>query len=53
VSRSDDERLVDIHEAASEIEALVAGGREAWDQDRIKRLAAERCWRSLARPLAP
>jgi uncharacterized protein with HEPN domain len=42
VSRSDDERLADIREAALEIEALVAGGRDAWDADRVKRLAVER-----------
>jgi uncharacterized protein with HEPN domain len=42
VSRTDDERVADILEAAAEIEALVAGGREAWDADRVTRLATER-----------
>jgi uncharacterized protein with HEPN domain len=42
VSRSDDDRIADILEAAAEIETLVAMGREAWDQNRVYRLAVER-----------
>jgi uncharacterized protein with HEPN domain len=42
VSRTDDERIADILEAASEISAVVARGRNAWDEDRIAQLAVER-----------
>lgn len=42
MSRSDDERVTDILEAAEEIAVLVQPGREMWDQDRIRRLAVER-----------
>lgn len=42
MSRRDDERLADIREAAAEIAMLVAAGRDAWDSDRVKRLAVER-----------
>jgi uncharacterized protein with HEPN domain len=42
VSRSDDERVADILEAAAEIAAVVGRGRVAWDADRISRLAVER-----------
>lgn len=42
MSRSDDERLADILDAAAEIEALVSDGRQAWDADRVRRLAVER-----------
>ena len=42
MSRSDDDRLADIREAAAEIGALVAAGRDAWDADRVTRLAVER-----------
>jgi uncharacterized protein with HEPN domain len=42
VSRSDDERVADILEAAAEIEALMAAGRDEWDRDRTRRLAVER-----------
>jgi uncharacterized protein with HEPN domain len=42
VSRSDDERVDDIVEAASEIMAIVADGREAWPRDRVRQLAVER-----------
>jgi hypothetical protein len=37
VSRADDERIDDIVEAASEIAAIVATGREAWETDRVSR----------------
>jgi uncharacterized protein with HEPN domain len=42
VSRSDGERVDDIIEAASEIVAIVAAGREAWESDRVRQLAVER-----------
>jgi uncharacterized protein with HEPN domain len=42
MSRSDDERVADIIEAAAEVGALVAPGREEWNQDRTRRLAVER-----------
>jgi uncharacterized protein with HEPN domain len=42
VSRSDDERLADILDAAAEVAALMADGREAWEADRVRRLAVER-----------
>jgi uncharacterized protein with HEPN domain len=42
VSRSDGERIDDIVEAASEIVAIVAVGREAWRSDRVRQLAVER-----------
>jgi uncharacterized protein with HEPN domain len=42
VSRSDDERIVDILEAAAKVELLVGPGRDEWDRDRTRRLAVER-----------
>jgi uncharacterized protein with HEPN domain len=42
VSRRDDERVADILDAASEIAAITGPGRDAWDKDRIRQLAAER-----------
>ncbi len=42
MSRSDDQRVADILEAATEIHALVAPGRDEWDRDRTRRLAVER-----------
>jgi uncharacterized protein with HEPN domain len=42
VSRSDDERVADILEAATEVGVLVAPGRDEWDRDRTRRLAVER-----------
>ena len=42
MSRSDDERVADILEAAAEIAAVVDRGKAAWDQDRVSRLAVER-----------
>lgn len=42
MSWSDDERVADIIEAAAEVGALVAPGREKWDRDRTRRLAVER-----------
>lgn len=37
-----DERVADILDAADEIAEITAQGRDAWDNDRIRRLAAER-----------
>jgi uncharacterized protein with HEPN domain len=42
VSRSDDERVADILEAAQQIGEVVQRGRHAWDADRIAQLAVER-----------
>jgi hypothetical protein len=42
VSRRDDERVADILDAASEIAEIIELGRDAWDKDRIRRLAVER-----------
>ena len=42
MSRSDDDRLADMCEAAAEIAELVSAGRAAWDADRVKQLAVER-----------
>ena len=42
MSRSDDERIADIVEAAAEIAAVVDRGKTAWDEDRVSRLAVER-----------
>jgi len=38
----DDERVAGIVDAASEIGAVIGLGRDAWDKDRIRRLAVER-----------
>ena len=35
MSRSDDERIADIGEAAAEIAAVVDRGKTAWDEDRV------------------
>jgi hypothetical protein len=51
LSRSDEQRLTDIIEAAREVLGLVSHGKDAWDTDRVKQLAVERPWRSSARPL--
>jgi uncharacterized protein with HEPN domain len=42
VSRADDERIDDIVEAAGEVVAIVADGKEAWESDRVRQLAVER-----------
>lgn len=42
MSRSDDERVADIVEAAAEIAAVVERGKAAWGEDRVNRLAVER-----------
>jgi uncharacterized protein with HEPN domain len=42
LTRSEEERLADIVEACREVAALVARGREAFDNDRAVALAVER-----------
>ncbi|MCU0310975.1 MAG: DUF86 domain-containing protein [Acidimicrobiales bacterium] len=42
MSRSDDERIADIVEAAEQISIVVARGRDAWNADRFAQLAVER-----------
>jgi uncharacterized protein with HEPN domain len=42
VSRSDEQRVQDILEAADQILDIAQVGREAWDRDRLRQLATER-----------
>jgi len=42
LSRPDDLRIADVLEAAAQLAALVAEGREAFDRDSIRQRAAER-----------
>jgi uncharacterized protein with HEPN domain len=42
VSRSDDQRVQDILDAADQILDVVRDGRSAWDKDRLRQLAVER-----------
>lgn len=42
MSRSDEERVADIVEAAEQIGVVVGRGRVAWDVDRLAQLAVER-----------
>jgi hypothetical protein len=42
VSRTDDQRVLDILDAAEEIAGVVKDGRETWEQDRLRQLAVER-----------
>lgn len=42
MSRADDERIIDILDAARQITEVVKRGRQAWDADRISQLAVER-----------
>lgn len=42
MSRRDDERVADILDAATEIGEIIELGRDAWDKDRLRRLAVER-----------
>ena len=42
MSRSDEDRVADILEAADEVASLVAAGKRVWDSDRVRRLAVER-----------
>ena len=40
MTRSDDERIADILEAADQIAEVVAAGRDPWSADRLAQLAA-------------
>ena len=42
MTRRDDERVADILDAADEVAEIIGLGRDAWDKDRIRLLAAER-----------
>jgi uncharacterized protein with HEPN domain len=42
VSRSDEQRVADLLEAADELAAIVGRGREAFDSDPVLRRASER-----------
>lgn len=42
MTRRDDERVADILDAADEVAEIIGLGRDAWDKDRIRQLAAER-----------
>jgi uncharacterized protein with HEPN domain len=42
VSRTEDQRVQDILDAADQITGVVKDGREAWDRDRLRQLAVER-----------
>ena len=42
MSRSDEQRVQDILDAAGQILEVVREGRAAWDKDRLKQLAVER-----------
>lgn len=42
MSRSDDERIADILEAADQVATVVSRGKDSWDADRIAQLAVER-----------
>jgi uncharacterized protein with HEPN domain len=42
VSRTDDQQVLDILDAADLIAAVVKDGRKAWNQDRLRQLAVER-----------
>jgi uncharacterized protein with HEPN domain len=42
VSRSDDQRVQDILDAADQILDVVEDGQGAWDKDRLRQLAVER-----------
>jgi hypothetical protein len=42
VSRTNNQRVLDILDAADQIAGVVKDGRRAWDQDRLRRLAVER-----------
>ena len=41
MSRSDDERIADILEAAREIAGIVLSGRQSYDENRLTQLATE------------
>lgn len=42
MSRSDDQRALDILDASDQIASVVKDGREAWAGDRLRQLAVER-----------
>ena len=42
MSRTDDERIADMLDAAAQVAGIVQRGRQAWDSDRIVQLAVER-----------
>jgi uncharacterized protein with HEPN domain len=42
VSRTDDQRVLDILDAADQIAGVVKEGRDAWAEDRLRQLAVER-----------
>jgi uncharacterized protein with HEPN domain len=42
VSRTDDQRVLDILDAADQVAGVVKDGRKAWDQDRLRQLAVDR-----------
>jgi uncharacterized protein with HEPN domain len=42
VSRTDDQRVLDILDVADLIAGVVKDGRKGWDQDRLRQLAVER-----------
>ena len=42
MSRTDDQRVLDILDAADQVAGVVKDGRKAWDQDRLRQLAVER-----------
>ena len=42
MSRTDDQRVLDILDAADQVAGVVKDGRKAWDQERLRQLAVER-----------
>lgn len=42
MSRTDDQRVLDILDAADQIAGVIKDGRQAWNQDRLRQLAVER-----------
>ncbi len=52
MSRSDDNRLEDIADAAAEIAAVVAGGRARFERDRLVQLATERLLEIIGEAMA-
>ena len=41
MSRTDDQRVLDILDAADQVAGVVKDVRKAWDQDRLRQLAVE------------
>jgi uncharacterized protein with HEPN domain len=50
VSRTDDQRVLDILDAADQIAGVIKDGREAWDRDRLRQLAVERLLEIIGEP---